>query len=220
VGTHLHYKCGPVLVHCSDGWDRTAQVCALAQLLLDSHYRTIDGFRDLIEKEFVGFGHQFRTRAAVSAGVGYVNHNNNTSVFVYSHGGGTTNNNGTNNGTNNHSSSSSAAAQSSSSSMSAAAVNGGAVTSEAAESGKVGQCSPVFVQVIAMLVCIVCIFVRSCSHACLATRRRPPSDATSSHSTLSCMRYFAGNPTQCLCRRRCHRFLPSTFCVFIDCLYP
>ncbi|CAG0890100.1 unnamed protein product, partial [Darwinula stevensoni] len=36
-----------VLVHCSDGWDRTAQVCALAQLFLDSHYRTIQGFQVL-----------------------------------------------------------------------------------------------------------------------------------------------------------------------------
>lgn len=34
-----------VLVHCSDGWDRTAQTCALAQLLLDPYYRTIQGFQ-------------------------------------------------------------------------------------------------------------------------------------------------------------------------------
>lgn len=30
---------GHALVHCSDGWDRTSQVCALAQLLLDPYYR-------------------------------------------------------------------------------------------------------------------------------------------------------------------------------------
>ena len=35
----------PVLVHCSHGWDRTAQVCALAQLLLDPYYRTMEGFK-------------------------------------------------------------------------------------------------------------------------------------------------------------------------------
>lgn len=34
-----------VLVHCSDGWDRTAQVCSLATLLLDPYYRTIQGFQ-------------------------------------------------------------------------------------------------------------------------------------------------------------------------------
>ncbi|KAL0491687.1 myotubularin [Acrasis kona] len=51
-----------VLIHCSDGWDRTAQVSALAQVLLDPYYRTIHGFRVLIEKEFVSFGHKFLDR--------------------------------------------------------------------------------------------------------------------------------------------------------------
>jgi hypothetical protein len=37
-----------VLTHCSDGWDRTAQLVALAQLLLDPYYRTIEGFAILI----------------------------------------------------------------------------------------------------------------------------------------------------------------------------
>lgn len=34
-----------VVVHCSDGWDRTAQVCSLASLMLDPYYRTIKGFQ-------------------------------------------------------------------------------------------------------------------------------------------------------------------------------
>lgn len=34
-----------VLVHRSDGWDRTAQVCSLAALMLDPYYRTIHGFQ-------------------------------------------------------------------------------------------------------------------------------------------------------------------------------
>lgn len=33
-----------VLVHCSDGWDRTAQVCSVACVLLDPYYRTLRGF--------------------------------------------------------------------------------------------------------------------------------------------------------------------------------
>lgn len=33
-----------VLVHCSDGWDRTAQVCSAAAVLLDPYYRTLRGF--------------------------------------------------------------------------------------------------------------------------------------------------------------------------------
>uniref|UniRef100_A0A6B2KYK1 Uncharacterized protein n=1 Tax=Arcella intermedia TaxID=1963864 RepID=A0A6B2KYK1_9EUKA len=51
-----------VLVHCSDGWDRTAQLVSLTMLLCDSHYRTITGFEKLIEKEWLSFGHQFHTR--------------------------------------------------------------------------------------------------------------------------------------------------------------
>ena len=34
-----------VIVHCSDGWDRTSQTCALACLMLDGYYRTIQGFQ-------------------------------------------------------------------------------------------------------------------------------------------------------------------------------
>ncbi|KAK7172846.1 hypothetical protein R3I93_002845 [Phoxinus phoxinus] len=51
-----------VLVHCSDGWDRTAQVCSLACILLDPYYRTIKGLMVLIEKEWISFGHKFSHR--------------------------------------------------------------------------------------------------------------------------------------------------------------
>ena len=95
-------------MHCSDGWDRTSQICALAQvrlcvfrtadtvahidcplifflffllkfsscpscaflfsrwpapshgvtqLLLDPFYRTVAGFRVLVQKDFCAFGH-------------------------------------------------------------------------------------------------------------------------------------------------------------------
>lgn len=54
----------PVLVHCSHGWDRTAQVCGIAQLFLDPYYRTIEGFHMLVEKEFISFGHPFHLRCA------------------------------------------------------------------------------------------------------------------------------------------------------------
>ncbi len=33
-----------VVVHCSDGWDRTAQLTSIAMLLLDPYYRTLKGF--------------------------------------------------------------------------------------------------------------------------------------------------------------------------------
>lgn len=49
-----------VVVHCSDGWDRTAQLTALAMLMLDGYYRTIRGFEVLVEKEWLSFGHRFQ----------------------------------------------------------------------------------------------------------------------------------------------------------------
>ncbi|ROI16005.1 Myotubularin-related protein 7 [Anabarilius grahami] len=51
-----------VLVHCSDGWDRTAQACSVASVLLDPYYRTIKGLMVLIEKDWVSFGHKFSHR--------------------------------------------------------------------------------------------------------------------------------------------------------------
>ncbi|XP_064796221.1 myotubularin-related protein 1-like isoform X1 [Oncorhynchus masou masou] len=61
-----------VVVHCSDGWDRTAQLTSLAMLMLDSHYRTLRGFQVLLEKEWISFGHKFAARV----GHGDENHAN------------------------------------------------------------------------------------------------------------------------------------------------
>ncbi|MXQ98633.1 hypothetical protein E5288_WYG002659 [Bos mutus] len=51
-----------VVVHCSDGWDRTAQLTSLAMLMLDSFYRSIEGFEILVQKEWISFGHKFASR--------------------------------------------------------------------------------------------------------------------------------------------------------------
>jgi myotubularin-related protein 1/2 len=60
---HVRYNRLPVLLHCSHGWDRTSQVSALSQLLLDPFYRTRVGFSCLVEKEFLALGHPFRLRS-------------------------------------------------------------------------------------------------------------------------------------------------------------
>eukprot|EP01134_Creolimax_fragrantissima_P001748 CFRG1748T1 len=51
-----------IVLHCSDGWDRTAQLSSLTQLCLDPYYRTIKGFISLICKEWIQFGHKFNER--------------------------------------------------------------------------------------------------------------------------------------------------------------
>ncbi|CAH0363743.1 unnamed protein product [Pelagomonas calceolata] len=62
VADHLD-RGDPCFVHCSDGWDRTPQVCALAQIIVDPYFRTIKGFAVLIEKDFCAFGHPFAMRS-------------------------------------------------------------------------------------------------------------------------------------------------------------
>lgn len=54
-----------VLVHCSDGWDRTSQVAALAEIMLDPYYRTLQGFITLVQKDFLSFGHKFSHRHGI-----------------------------------------------------------------------------------------------------------------------------------------------------------
>eukprot|EP00667_Euglena_gracilis_P003400 EG_transcript_3414 len=51
-----------IVTHCTDGWDRTSQLVTMAMLLLDPHYRTVRGFMQLIEREWVQMGHKFAER--------------------------------------------------------------------------------------------------------------------------------------------------------------
>lgn len=60
---NVHINSSHVLIHCSDGWDRTSQLSAVAQLCLDPYYRTIAGFQVLVEKDWLSFGHMFCQRS-------------------------------------------------------------------------------------------------------------------------------------------------------------
>uniref|UniRef100_A0A6N2LPY9 phosphatidylinositol-3,5-bisphosphate 3-phosphatase n=1 Tax=Salix viminalis TaxID=40686 RepID=A0A6N2LPY9_SALVM len=62
IAARVALESASVLVHCSDGWDRTSQLVALANLLLDPYYRTFTGFQALIEKDWLAFGHPFAER--------------------------------------------------------------------------------------------------------------------------------------------------------------
>uniref|UniRef100_A0A915I8Y1 Myotubularin phosphatase domain-containing protein n=1 Tax=Romanomermis culicivorax TaxID=13658 RepID=A0A915I8Y1_ROMCU len=62
---HKQGRC--VLVHCSDGWDRTTQIVSLAKLMLDPYYRTMQGFKELLEREWIAFGHKFAERCGLLA---------------------------------------------------------------------------------------------------------------------------------------------------------
>lgn len=55
-----------VLVHCSDGWDRTTQIVSLAKIISDPYYRTMQGFESVIRREWVAFGHKFADRNGIA----------------------------------------------------------------------------------------------------------------------------------------------------------
>ncbi|XP_072995261.1 phosphatidylinositol-3-phosphatase myotubularin-1-like [Typha latifolia] len=65
IAARVALESASVLVHCSDGWDRTTQLVSLACLLLDPYYRTFKGFQALVEKDWLAFGHPFSERMGI-----------------------------------------------------------------------------------------------------------------------------------------------------------
>lgn len=58
----LDTQCASVVLCLESGWEVTAQIVSVAELLLDPFYRTVRGFSVLIEKEWAAFGHRFSHR--------------------------------------------------------------------------------------------------------------------------------------------------------------
>lgn len=69
IASAISIEALPVLVHCSDGWDRTPQLTSLAMILMDGYFRTIDGLAVIVESQWVAFGHRFGTRSGQSCDV-------------------------------------------------------------------------------------------------------------------------------------------------------
>ncbi|GAA5910045.1 phosphatidylinositol-3-phosphatase YMR1 [Sporobolomyces salmoneus] len=83
----IHLSNSHVLVHCSDGWDRTSQLSALPQICLDPFYRTARGLAVLIEKDWISYGHKFTDRSGLLCN-DRVEFNSSSSTRSQSSGGG------------------------------------------------------------------------------------------------------------------------------------
>jgi hypothetical protein len=61
-----------VLVHCTDGWDRTPQILSLAQIIADPEARTIKGLMQIIQTHWLDYGHPFALRGGSQLAIGAI----------------------------------------------------------------------------------------------------------------------------------------------------
>ncbi|KAK2961282.1 putative Phosphoinositide 3-phosphatase [Blattamonas nauphoetae] len=72
-----------ILIHCTDGWDRTPALTSLISILSNPYFRTIHGFLTLIDREWCLFGHRFGSRTGFKRNAkGVVDPNQISPTFV------------------------------------------------------------------------------------------------------------------------------------------
>lgn len=54
-----------ILIHCPTGDDGSSVMCSLAQIIMDPFYRSFEGFKTIVYKEWLHFQHNFVKRSAL-----------------------------------------------------------------------------------------------------------------------------------------------------------
>ena len=61
----LNLKRFSVLIHCPNGSDGSCVISSVAQIIMDPVYRTFEGFKTLVYKEWLFFQHNFVKKSAL-----------------------------------------------------------------------------------------------------------------------------------------------------------
>ena len=78
----IHLKNIDIIIYDSEGLDTTSCISSICQILLDSYYRTIEGFIILFEKEWISFGNNIQIREYLNnSNFKRNNNNNNNNIY-------------------------------------------------------------------------------------------------------------------------------------------
>ena len=61
----LNLKRFSVLIHCPYGTDGSCVISSIAQIIMDPYYRSFEGFKVLVYKEWLFFQHNFIKKSAL-----------------------------------------------------------------------------------------------------------------------------------------------------------